>query len=203
MIGALPDIVSGLLCGALFGYVLENAGFGSPCKLTAQFRLSDWSVFKVMFSAIVVAALGLTLLESLGVIGMDDVYVPPAYLGAAAIGGALVGAGFAAGGYCPGTSVVGLFSGRLDALVFLVGLLIGTVGFASSFDALESWTTAGEVAPTTLPEALHVSPWLVNGVLVLAALAVFWIGARFERSRGGPVTAQQALDSSSTKGSST
>ena len=42
-------LASGLLCGFLFGYVLENAGFGSPCKLTAQFRMSDWSVFKVMF----------------------------------------------------------------------------------------------------------------------------------------------------------
>ena len=52
-------MVSGLLCGALFGWVLENAGFGSPCKLTGQFRLSDWSVLKVMFTAIVVAAAGL------------------------------------------------------------------------------------------------------------------------------------------------
>ena len=51
-------MVSGLLCGVLFGYVLENAGFGSPLKLTSQFRLTDWSVFKVMFTAIVVAAFG-------------------------------------------------------------------------------------------------------------------------------------------------
>lgn len=55
-------LASGLLCGVLFGYVLENAGFGNPCKLTAQFKLSDWSVFKVMFTAIVVAALGLQIL---------------------------------------------------------------------------------------------------------------------------------------------
>ena len=43
----------------LFGYVLENAGFASPRKLTAQLRFSDWSVFKVMFTAIIVAAIGL------------------------------------------------------------------------------------------------------------------------------------------------
>jgi len=194
MLGALPDIVSGLLCGALFGYVLENAGFGSPCKLTAQFRLSDWSVFKVMFTAIVLAAIGLTALQAAGLISPDSLFVPSPYLGAAAIGGALVGAGFAVGGYCPGTSVVGLFSGRLDALVFLVGLLIGTAGFASSFDALEAWTTAGEVASTTLPEALHVNAWLVNAVMVAAAVFVFWIGGRFERRLGGPVTAREAVD---------
>ena len=55
-------IWSGLLCGVLFGWVLESAGFGSPCKLTGQFKLNDWSVLKVMFTAIVVAgAAGLVL----------------------------------------------------------------------------------------------------------------------------------------------
>lgn len=43
--------ISGLLCGVLFGYVLENAGFGSPQKLTAQFRLHDWSVVKIIDKA--------------------------------------------------------------------------------------------------------------------------------------------------------
>ena len=58
-------MVSGLLCGILFGYVLENAGFGSPVKLSAQFKLTDWAVFKVMFTAIVVAAVGLALAAGL------------------------------------------------------------------------------------------------------------------------------------------
>jgi hypothetical protein len=37
-------IISGLLCGVLFGYVLESAGLGSPVKLSAQFKLTDWAV---------------------------------------------------------------------------------------------------------------------------------------------------------------
>lgn len=191
---ALPDIVSGLLCGVLFGYVLENAGFGSPCKLTAQFRLSDWSVFKVMFTAIVVAAIGLTVLTSTGVMAADDIYVPAAFLGAAAIGGALVGAGFAVGGYCPGTSVVAVVSGRLDAVVFFFGLLLGTGVFAGGFGALEAWTTSGELkSADTLPALLHVSPWVVDVAMVAAAVFVFWLAARFERRGKGPVTAEQAV----------
>jgi uncharacterized protein len=190
----LPDIASGLLCGALFGYVLENAGFGSPCKLTAQFRLTDWSVFKVMFTAIVVAALGLTALTAAGVVAADQLYVPAAFLGAAAIGGALVGAGFAIGGYCPGTSVVGLVSGRIDAVVFFIGLLLGTGVFAGGFGALEAWTTSGELASAdTLPALLHVSPWIVDAAMVAAAVFVFWLAARFERRGAGPVTAEQAV----------
>lgn len=188
------DIASGLVCGALFGYVLENAGFGSPCKLTAQFRLTDWSVFKVMFTAIVVAAIGLTILTGSGVIAADQLYVPPAFLGAAAIGGALVGAGFATGGYCPGTSVVGFVSGRIDALVFLVGLLLGTGLFAGAFGAVEGWTSAGELAAAdTLPALLHVPAWVADVGMVAAAVFVFWLAARFERRGSGIVTAEQAV----------
>lgn len=191
---ALPDAASGLLCGALFGYVLENAGFGSPCKLTAQFRLTDWSVFKVMFTAIVVAAIGLTLLTATGIVAAEGLYVPPAFLGAAAIGGALVGAGFAVGGYCPGTSMVGFVSGRLDALVFLVGLLLGTGGFAGAFGVVEAWTSSGELSSAdTLPALLHLPAWVVDLGMVAAAVLVFWLAARFERRGAGPVTAQQAL----------
>ena len=103
---SLIEIISGLALGFAFGFILENAGFGSPCKLTAQFRLSDWSVFKVMFTAIVFTSVGLMVSGWFGLVSLEGLFVPPALLGAAAIGGILVGSGFAVGGYCPGTSVV-------------------------------------------------------------------------------------------------
>ena len=189
-------MVSGLACGALFGWVLENAGFGSPCKLTGQFRLSDWSVLKVMFTAIVVAAAGLMGLQALGWMATDAVFVPAALLAAAAVGGLLVGAGFAVGGYCPGTSVVGLFSGRLDAGVFLLGLLLGTFAFAGLYGpTLEGLMGAAEVmAGDTLTDAYGIPAWLLVLAMAAALVAVFVWGGRFERASRGPVTAQQAVD---------
>ena len=38
------------------GVVLEGSGFGDPRILTGQLRLADWSVFRVMFTAIAVCA---------------------------------------------------------------------------------------------------------------------------------------------------
>ncbi|WP_114689618.1 hypothetical protein [Polynucleobacter necessarius] len=64
----MSEILSGLLLGSAFGFVLERAGFGNPNKLTGQFRLTDWSVFKVMFTAIVFAAVGLLILEKTGLV---------------------------------------------------------------------------------------------------------------------------------------
>jgi hypothetical protein len=171
-----------VLLGFGFGFVLERAGFGSGCKLTAQFRLTDWSVFKVMFSAIVFTAVGIYVLEQLGVMQAEAVYVPIPYLWAIAVGGALIGAGFAVGGYCPGTSAVGVMTGRIDAIVFFAGLLVGTYLFAALFPQLDALTTAGEFTKgDRLPEALGVPEWLVLAVLVAAAIGVFFLGGWFER----------------------
>lgn len=188
-------IFSGLLCGFLFGFVLENAGFGSPSKLTAQFRLSDWSVFKVMFTAIVVAATGLYVLQLAGLIQTDAIFVPSALLMAAGIGGVLVGAGFAIGGYCPGTSVVGLFSGRLDAAVFLVGLVIGTFAFAGLYGAtIDAIMAMFEVTQgDTVTEAFNIPQPVVLGGMIAALIAIFYAGSWFERRSTGPITAAQAV----------
>jgi hypothetical protein len=193
---SLGDVGSGLLCGAAFGFVLERAGFGSPCKLTGQFRLTDWSVLKVMFTAIVVAAAGLWLLRVAGIVDADRLFVPTSLLVAAAVGGALVGAGFAVGGYCPGTSVVGLFSGRLDAAVFLLGIVVGTFVFAGLYGpALESLMAAGEVqAGDTFADAWGIPDGLLIGLMTGALVGVFVIGTRFERAAGGPVSAERAVE---------
>jgi uncharacterized protein len=192
--------LSALVCGALFGYVLENAGFGSPCKLTAQFKLRDWSVFKVMFTAIVVAASGLFLLRQFGWLDADAVFVPTSLLVAAALGGVFVGSGFAVGGYCPGTSVVGLFSGRLDALVFIVGLVLGTFVFAGLYGpVIESIMAMGEVETgDTFTDAWGIPELAVIGLMGVALVAVFYAGSWFERRSQGPVTAQEAFDGART-----
>jgi len=191
----MSTMASGLGCGVLFGYVLENAGFGSPVKLSAQFRLTDWSVFKVMFTAIVVAACGLWLLRVAGLMAPESIAVPQALMMASALGGALVGAGFAVGGYCPGTSVAGMVSGRIDALVFVVGLLLGTALFAFSYGpALRSILDMGAIVDgDTFTEVWGVPEPLVLAVLVASLVAVFLAGSWFERRGDGPVSAQQAV----------
>ena len=191
----MSAMASGLACGVLFGYVLENAGFGSPVKLSAQFRLTDWAVFKVMFTAIVVAAVGLWVLRVAGVMAPDSIAVPQALMMASAIGGALVGAGFAVGGYCPGTSVVGMVSGRIDALVFVAGVLAGTALFAFAYGpALRSLMAIGGIVEgDTFTEVWGVPEPLVLAVLAASLVAVFLAGSWFERRGGGPVSAQQAV----------
>jgi len=184
-----------LIAGFLFGYFLEVSGLGSPRKLNAQFTLRDWSVFKVMFVAIVVAAVGLWLFEAAGWLRFDALKVQTTFFWAMAVGGALLGAGLAIGGYCPGTSVVGLFSGRLDALLFLLGMLIGTLLFAANFDLLQGFYQAGQGPKGQTLVALTGWPtWLILLLLAGLAAAGFRLGAWLETRRGGVISASELAE---------
>ncbi len=188
-------VASGLLCGLLFGYVLEHAGFGSPRKLTAQFRLSDWSVFKVMFTAIVVAAIGLYGVTATELVAADGFYIPTTFFWAMLAGGILVGAGMAVGGYCPGTSAVGLATGRLDGLFFIIGMILGTAVFAAVFEPIAGFYYAAEGPEAqTLSALFGIPTWAVLGFLIVIAVLGFRLGTRFERRFGGALTAGQLND---------
>ncbi|MFE8072932.1 YeeE/YedE thiosulfate transporter family protein [Marinobacteraceae bacterium S3BR75-40.1] len=187
-------VASGLLAGFLFGFVLENAGFGSPRKLTGQFRLVDWSVFKVMFTAVIVAAALLWLAQQLGWMAAGSYYVPTPFYAAMAVGGLLIGAGFAIGGYCPGTSVAGLAGGRGDALIFMLGMVLGTALFAAWFGPLESlyWATPGPQAQA-LTDLTGIPEWLILVALALVAWGGFRLGSKLEARLGGPYQAEACM----------
>ena len=181
-----------LTSGILFGYVLEQAGFGSPCKLTGQVRLTDWSVFKVMFTAIMVASVGILLLQINNTFGAQGFFVPTTYVGATALGGALIGAGFAVGGYCPGTSVVGTMTGRIDGLVFALGMVLGIWAFSGVFDAgwMQAILTSGKASAKTLPQWLGISPWIVVVLMGAVAWGGFVLGSRLEKRFNGVYDAE-------------
>lgn len=177
--------------GFLFGWFLEVSGLGSPRKLNAQFTFRDWAVFKVMFVAIVVAAAGLWLLTEPGWLHMVALKVPTPYYYAMALGGALLGAGLAIGGYCPGTSVVGLFSGRLDGLFFMFGLLLGTALFGLSFSSIKPLFLAARGSQgQTLAQLTGLPGWGVLLLLITLALLGFWLGSWFEGRGAGIISAR-------------
>ena len=125
----------------------------------------------------------------------DSLFVPQALVMASAVGGALIGAGFAIGGYCPGTSMVGMSSGRLDALVFVVGLFIGTTAFAGFYgDAIRSMMAIGELIDgDTFADVYGIADPIMLGIMAACLVGIFYLGSWFERRGPGPVTAEQAV----------
>ena len=119
LFGDNVSLIVAFVIGIAFGFVLERAGFGSVRKLTAQFYFTDMSVFKVMFTAIVTAMVGLFYLAWMGIVDLSLVYLTPTFIVPQVVGGLLLGVGFVVGGYCPGTSCAAVATGKIDAVVFL------------------------------------------------------------------------------------
>ncbi len=174
-LGAFGDetsLIVAFLVGIGFGFALERGGFGSARKLVSQFYLNDLAVFKVMFTAIVTAMLGVTYLSWAGFLDLSLVYLVPTYWVAQVVGGLVLGVGFVVGGYCPGTSLVSTATGKLDGLVFVLGFAAGTLGFALAFPLVKGLYGAGSLGARTLPQVLGV-PY---GVLVFAVVVVAVLG---------------------------
>lgn len=175
-----------ILAGFAFGFVLERAGFGSSRKLAAQFYLRDMTVLKVMFTAIVTAMLGLTVLRALGLLDFDQVFVNPTFLGPQIVGGLIFGAGFAIGGYCPGTSVVAASTGKLDALVFLLGIGAGVLVFAGLYPVIGGFARSGSGERVLLSDWLHLPYGVVAILVTLLALGMFAGAEWIERKMAAP-----------------
>lgn len=97
--GELTSFFLALLIGIAFGYLLEKAGFGSAKKLVSQFYFEDFTVLKVMFTAIVVNMVGLLYLGWIGWLDLSKIYITTTYLWPQLTGGLILGVGFAVGGY--------------------------------------------------------------------------------------------------------
>ena len=178
------SLVLAFVLGTGFGFFLERAGFGSARKLAAQFYLYDMSVFKVMFTAIVTAMLGVTYLGWLGWLDLSLVYLVPTHLVPQIVGGLVLGVGFVVGGYCPGTSVASLATGRVDGFVYAFGIGAGTLVYAEVFPWIKGFVNSNEMGQVTLPEVFDL-PWgLVVFAVVLIAVAGFSAATLVERHFG-------------------
>jgi hypothetical protein len=69
-LGPIGELVVAPIVGFGFGWFLERGGLGYAPKLAGQFYFTDFTVFKVMFTALVTAMLGAIWLERSVVVDM-------------------------------------------------------------------------------------------------------------------------------------
>ncbi|TWT98772.1 YeeE/YedE thiosulfate transporter family protein [Neorhodopirellula pilleata] len=169
-----------LLIGVGFGFALERAGFGSSRRLAGVFYFRDMAVIKVMFTAMLTTMIGIGMLVGVGWLNLSQLHLMETVYGAHAIGGLLFGIGFVMSGWCPGTGAVGLASGKLDALVFLGGIMLGAFAFNETFawiKPLYNWGMQAEPSfAFGIPRTLFILLFSIVGVA--AFYACEWIEQR-------------------------
>ena len=180
---ALGSLVAAFAIGIAFGWTLERAGLAHAPRLAGQFYLTDFTLFKVMFSAILTAALGAFGLSQLGLLDLSRVFVPQTYVLPQIAGGLIFGIGFIAAGLCPGTSCVAAASGRLDGAAVMLGMFAGVSIAGFAFDPLARFYGTTARGTLTLPRYLAVPDGVVLAVLALFVLASFATLEWLERRR--------------------
>jgi len=176
----VPDIISGefsyliaLIMGIGFGFALEQAGFSSTKKLVGLFYGYDFTVIKVFFTAGVTAMIGILFLSHTGLINIEYVFVNPFFVRSAIVGGIIMGLGFIIGGFCPGTSVCAAAIGKVDAMAFIGGSIIGIFLFMEVFPLIENFYLADAQGSPTIAEALNISRTTWAVILTVIALGAF------------------------------
>jgi rhodanese-related sulfurtransferase len=174
------NLVIALIVGIGFGYALEQAGFSSSRKLVGLFYGYDFTVLKVFFTAGITAMTGVLVLGHLGLLNLQMLYINPTFLYSAIIGGLIMGAGFIMGGFCPGTSLCAAAVGRLDAMAFIGGSVVGILFFMEAFPLFEPIFVAEYLGVLTFYGVLNISPELFGVILTIVALGAFYATSKLE-----------------------
>ncbi len=183
----VPDVISNnlnfivaLVVGVMFGAILEQAGFSSSKKLVGLFYGYDFTVLRVFFTAGIVAMIGVMALDHFGLLDISLIYINPTFLWSAIIGGLIMGLGFVIGGFCPGTSICAAAIGKIDAIIFIAGAFFGVLAFAEGYPIFEPIYKAAYYGNPRIFETLDISRNIFAFVLIVFALAAFFIASIVE-----------------------
>ncbi|MBF0233610.1 MAG: YeeE/YedE family protein [Desulfamplus sp.] len=147
--------VQGLIFGIFFGFLLQKGGVTQYDVMVGQLLLEDFTVMKVMLTAVLVGMWGIYYLRKKNLV---EYHLKPFSVGSTVIGAIIFGIGMGILGYCPGTVSGAAAQGNLDALIGGIGgILAGSCIFSNIFPFLNKTILhKGEMGKVRIPELLNI-----------------------------------------------
>jgi len=177
--------VIAILIGIAFGFVLEASGFSSSRVIVGVFYGYDFTVLRVFMTATAVAMVGLIYFSFMGWINLSQIFILPTFVTPAIVGGLIMGFGFIMGGFCPGTSFTGIAIGKLDALVYTIGIYIGIFIFSIIFPWVKGIYFGGSMGISKISDVLGLPDGVFVFLFVLATIGAFvmafWYQKKFKK----------------------
>jgi uncharacterized protein len=172
----------GLISGIVFGFLLRKGLVTRFDTIVNQFLLKDFTVIKIMLTAIIVGSIGIYIMHETGL--LIELPIKNAFIIANVAGGAIFGIGMAVLGLCPGTCVGAVGEGSLDGFFGLLGMLLGAVLFAEVYDVLHPlFFEQLNFGKITLVDLTGWSPWFFIGFLTVFSLIAFPLIERYEKGQ--------------------
>ena len=169
------QLVIGLGIGFLFGFLLQKGNVTEYDVIVGQLLFRDFTVVKIMVTAMVT---GMICVHGLRSLGLVQLHPKPGSLGMTLVGGLIFGVGFAVLGYCPGTIAAAVGQGKMDACVGgLSGIIFGAGLYAHAFPYLSrTILPKGDFGAQTFPEMFRVNPWVIIVPLAVALVGLlYWL----------------------------
>jgi uncharacterized protein len=176
-----PLMAGAIVFGFLFGLLLQRGGVTDYNVIVNQFRFKDFTVLKIMLTAVVVGGIGVALLHSGG---LANTHIKASPMLAIILGSAIFGVGMVLYGYCPGTGLAAIGTGSLHALAGVGGMMLGGILYALTFPwVAKHILPVADIGKSTLDQLTGAPVWLVFAALVVVAGAVFALVHKIEKGR--------------------
>lgn len=168
------QLLLGLVTGTIFGFLLQKGGVNRYDVILGQLLLIDFTVVKVMLSAVVTGMIGIYFFKGLGMVKLQP---KAGSVGMNVLGGLFFGIAFALLGYCPGTAICAVGNGSMDALLGgVTGMLVGAGIFSLVYPRFsETVMQKGRFGEITFPELFKVNPWVMVAVFSIAIGSILYI----------------------------
>jgi len=172
---SLSMLIAGLLTGVVFGLLLQRGGVTRYNVILGQFLMKDFTVLKVMLTAIITGAVGIWGMLQIGMLEPTGLHVKSAAMLAIVAGGLIFGVGMAVLGYCPGTGVAALGDGSRHAWPGLLGMIFGAGVYAELYPyIMDNFLKVGDLGKVTFADETGLSPWwFILGLVVIAGVVFY------------------------------
>lgn len=174
-------LLMAFIIGIMFGFILEQAGFSSSRKLAGVFYGYDFVVLRVFFTAAVTGMIGLFFLGYFGLIDLNLIWVNRLFTVPAIVGGVIMGLGFIIGGFCPGTSVCAAAIGKIDAMAFVGGIIIGIFFFAEAYPLFAKIINLTPKGDLKLSDVFGISDGLLIFIVTIIAIVAFVVTDKIQQ----------------------
>jgi len=173
-------LILGLVTGLVFGFLLQKGHVTRYRVIVGQFLLQDFTMLKVMLTAVVIGGFGFYALHAMG---MASLHIKPFVVGGVIPGAIVFGIGMAILGYCPGTAFAAVADGSRHAIFGVLGMLVGAAVYAEVYPVLSRTLLAiGKFGKVTFDQMAGTSPFIIlTGVAVVAAV-LFGVVEIWERA---------------------
>lgn len=168
-------LIAGLLTGVVFGFLLQRGGVTRYNTIVGQFLMKDFTVLKVMLTAIITGAVGIWGMLAIGMLEPSGLHIKSAALVANGLGGVIFGVGMAVLGYCPGTGVAALGDGSKHAWYGLLGMVFGAGVYAEVYPLIaDNLLKVADEGKVTFADVSGISPWwFILGLAVIAGVVFY------------------------------